>query len=178
LRLRRRLGNLVELGRLLNNMGDLARAAEDLPEARRCFEEALAVFAEAGYPDRTEFARVGLALVALGEEAVAEAEAHGRLALADPTTRNAVTAFGPLAGVAARRGQGARGAWRAARLLGAFGALSREADGDQIFLVEDFFPEGLVEEIQAQLGAAEFAAAWAEGQALGWDAARDYALAG
>jgi hypothetical protein len=83
-----------------------------------------------------------------------------------------VTAFGPLAGVAARRGCYER----AARLAGAFEALSREADGDQIFQMEDFVPDGLLEEIRDRLGGAVCEAAWAAGRSLGWDAARHYAL--
>jgi ATP/maltotriose-dependent transcriptional regulator MalT len=164
----------------LIGLGDAAAAQGDVAAARARYEEALALARQTGDKHSAARALVGIAGTALqqGDVAGARAAYAQGLALARAVGTLSVVASGAalgllgLAAAVARRGQ----AERAARLLaGVPGQLQAVGVDVRGLGLAQF--DRAVAAVRAHLDAARFGPAWAEGQALSWEAAVAEALA-
>jgi predicted ATPase len=165
LALMREVGKSRDVSSVLTNLGIVAYMQGDLERAEVVFAEALAISRQVGDRDLIATNLANLSSVSLRQSEVARAEALAREALAlywelgDP--RRCAVGLEGLAGTAGMAGQGAR----AARLLGAAAAL-REALGTPQPAQEQGDTEQETAAARATLGAAAWAAAFAEGRTL------------
>jgi non-specific serine/threonine protein kinase len=177
----------VELARKLNNKESLAWAILDMGEATLCLndrvraksfmEESHSLFQELdnklGMANSLYY--LGLLTTSEGNNQQPKKNLEQALMLArevGPMWLCADALMG-LAGVAAARGQGTQ----AARVLGAAEA-QLEAVASYWNAAENTYIERIVASATAQLGAAAFAAARAEGRTMAFEQAADYALRG
>jgi DNA-binding CsgD family transcriptional regulator len=159
----------------LENLADTVFRLGDMDRAALLADEAVTTARACGDPIRLVVALGGAAQVALVRQDLDQAITRLReeidLALALEFRWSVADALVGLAGVADQRGND----WQAARLLGAAIAL-RELLGSDRFLHESSFRR-IEATVRARLGAAAFAAALAEGQALSPEAAIEAARA-
>jgi len=171
----RRADDRGQLQRVLYGLGHAARAVGDLSRAELAFEELLAN-SRAGGPTHGE-ARVLASLALVAAE-------HGDDDRAAARYREALQVFMPigdpggmaaclqgLARLARRRGDPER----SAKLLGA-AAVIRESAAIGLSASELEHSQQEVSETRASLGDAEFATAWAQGEALPIERALEYAI--
>jgi non-specific serine/threonine protein kinase len=164
----------------LLSLGDQARAQGDPARATKLLEKALGHFTTRADQGGAADARLALGLAVWQQGDAERAMALLRASLA---ARYAMGGAGgipkrleALATVAAGTGQGAAGARRAARLLGAAAAL-RQTSGAPLPPVDRPSHEAALQAARAALGVRAFAAAWASGQALSLEEAVAEALA-
>jgi predicted ATPase/transcriptional regulator with XRE-family HTH domain len=175
LALMREVGKSRDVASVLTNLGIVTYMQGDLERAEVVFAEALAISRQVGDRDLIATNLANLSSVSLRQSEVARAEALAREALAlywelgDP--RRCAVGLEGLAGTAGMAGQGAR----AARLLGAAAAL-REALGTPQPAQEQGDTEQETAAARATLGAAAWAAAFAEGRTLSLEQAVAEAL--
>ncbi len=174
--LARRLAFNGRIPTFLNGLGELARREGDYRRAMACYAESLAAYRELG--DRQGMAiaalNLGHATLRQGEAPAAAAAFAESLSLARQLGARPMLALGlaGLAGVSAAIGQPAR----AARELGAAQAL---LDAGEYVLepLDRHEVERASAVARGRLGAAAFAAYWAEGQRLAPETVVDDALA-
>jgi non-specific serine/threonine protein kinase len=160
--------SLEGLAMAVHGQGDYARAAALL-------EESLPVVRAQG--DGTQIANVlinvGIVALDLGEHGRAVAHLHESLRLSRESGARPQIADGieMLARVEAARGQSRRAA-----LLGGAAEARREALGVSLYRPEQAGHDRAAQAVLAALGAAAFAAAWAEGRAMTEEQAVAYAL--
>jgi tetratricopeptide (TPR) repeat protein len=170
----RELRETTGLAWTLMGLGEAAACQGHFAHASTCFAESLSLFRELG--DRRRIAWVlnslACALVNAGEVARVEPILQESLSICQelPNRLDLRGTVGEWAHLAVRQGQ----VTRAARLLGAAERLIEPRSAPLASLPNSW--ERLVEEIRAQLDAATFAAAWAEGQAMTLEQAIAYAL--
>jgi predicted ATPase/class 3 adenylate cyclase len=172
----RRLGDKKGLAKSLWAQADVDYfITKDLEKARATSNEALALFRDTN----DEFG-LGWALYQVGSLGVATGRLDdGRRALEEGMSlfvrAGDVTAIVMFLGGLARLAAAGGDVPRALRIAGASAALQRKSGADLAKIINDL--EGTTA-LKSHLGAAEAAAAWAEGQAMNVDQAVAYALAG
>jgi predicted ATPase/class 3 adenylate cyclase len=175
--LRRRIPDKWALATSLANLGAEAEPAGELAAARAAFEEALELYAELGEPAAAAEVQQNLAWVTLNEGAIDDAERLWLEAL--PVLQTAGYPYvlrsllSGLASVSNARGDPVRGT----RLMAAV-VRSRAESGEVLDPGGQKTADDRVATLRAQLPPKDFAAAWAEGEALSLDEAIDYALGG
>jgi tetratricopeptide (TPR) repeat protein len=172
----RRSGNPQALAFAALNAGRSLGYVGRLDEARPWFSEALGRYEEMGDRRMMLVARSDLAHVLRANGALEEAEERYRETLRGwhhLGHRGAIAhQLESLGSVAQSRAH----PLRAARLLGAAEVL-REQSGSVMLAFERAAYEPMAAEVRAALGEVGFAAAWADGRAMGLDAAVELALA-
>ena len=170
----RELDHPPGIAQALNIIGELARMGGDYERAKRAYEECLAVCQQTGEVNRICYTYANLAYVAHHEgdhkHALQLARQALQLSREVSGTRDVASFLANLASPAAALGQ----LQPAARLLGAseaalerLGAFHQPTDKPEV--------DHAVEVVRAQLDAADFEAAWAEGRAMTVVEAIDYA---
>jgi tetratricopeptide (TPR) repeat protein len=163
------------IAQALNIIGELARVGGDYERAKRAYEECLSVCQQTGEVNRICYTYANLAYVAQHEgddkHALQLARHAFQLSREASGTHDVASFLANLASPAAALGQ----FQPAARLLGAskaalerMGAFYQPSDKPEV--------DRAVEVVRAQLGTADFEAAWAEGRAMSVEEAIDYAL--
>lgn len=171
----REFENSEGIATLLNLLGKVAHDSEDDERAKALSEEGLTLCRQINDNSGTAVALQNLAVISLHQGNYNTAAAQYRQALTLFSQVNhrldMVACLEGMAGVANGQGQAAR----AARLLGAADVL-RTGMGAPLPPVDWPGHERLLTAVRAALGEDAFAAAWAEGQGMGWETAVSYAL--
>ncbi len=175
----RQIGSRTNIGITLMSLADLARVKGNYQHAVSLLEESMALLREDGKLDG-----LGRALLSLGNVMCLLGHFARADALYQESLRiwheigdrgGAASALERMAVLAARP-EGRTGLQRAARLLGAAQSL-RETVGESLpFGDHSEYYDQLVKDVQAALGEAAFAPAFAEGQAMTMEPAIEYAL--
>ena len=171
----RTIPNEEGVGEAIHHLAEGTRMSGDLPEARRLYEQSLAIKRSLGSEPGVALELLNLSVVDLAEGDVDSADARLReslrLGLKHNLGRSNPFRLVGFAGIASARGD----TERAARLLG---AVERQLEGTRGAIdpadLEDH--TRLVEHLREALGA-EFDQRWAEGRALSNDDAAAEALA-
>jgi predicted ATPase/DNA-binding CsgD family transcriptional regulator len=169
-------GDQWNIARTLNFLGELTRTEGNYLAARSLYEESLAIRRELGDQRGTAVSLINLGFVAhyqgdyrqaarVFAESLALFQKHGG-------RRGIVDCIAGLAGVAGAEGQSER----AAQLFGAVEAL-REVIRTYVTHADQIEYDRNVAAVHAQLDAATFTRAWAEGRTLTMEEAVDFALA-
>ncbi len=160
----RTIGFKAGVAAVLANLGWQTHVWGDHEQARQLTEEALALELDLGSPDQgaVEHVNLGFILRALGDLAGAGQHLHTALSIARDTSWHSLALSGLIASALLLATQNRTE--RAVELLGLIatrsGAISEERE----------MAEALRDELQAQLPQDVFAAAWARGEALDYDA--------
>jgi predicted ATPase len=170
------LGHKWGVARSVGNLGTVARAQGDLARAQVLYEKALALRRELGDKPGMANSLSNLADLAHDQGDLAQAQALYEEALvlgSELGDKQGIA--GCLEDLAAVAQAGQR-PMRAARLFGAAAAL-REAIGAPLSASELAHLDRRVAEVRSHLGESAYAAAWAAGRALSWQAAVSEAMA-
>ncbi len=176
LALARELGNRLEEALALRAAGEIAQAAGDDKHASEQYAASLELFRDLGYKWEVGAVRLSQAnlLQLQGDyDRSAALLEEGLLLVRDTDESLEITrCLSGIAGVACAR----RVPIRSARLLGAVSAMDENVDSPWFPLGDRRAYEQALAETRAQLDAATFEAAWAEGRAMSLEQAIAYAL--
>ncbi len=180
LQINRELGDRQGIAHSLMFLGNIARFAGQYKRARELHEEATAILVEDALEARSlgEFPRMGYLVMIDGEPQLAREIFTAALTIYQQRGHKEKVALSlaGLVGVTALTSYGGPAALRAARLVGVAATLYRSMNQVEEKVVQVDLQRALAA-ARAQLKAEEWAAAFAEGQAMATEDAIEYALA-